>query len=343
MLNIDCSEHQNQKGAKGLAFALATITKKPCRLFNIRQKNTASSHLLKAISQFCNGYIENNSSEELVFYPGNEYKSFLSLNTSPNEDIVFLLQNLLLSSISTRLPIEITVKGGFSDSPLSSGIDYFQKVFLKLLKNFGVKTELNIIKRGYRPEGGAHIKITIQPSNINPILLTERGSLKKILVISGASESLKTKKVAESQLSGVKEVLGKLNLPIEETIKYYQTLCPGNQICLISEFEKTIIGINNIGKWGERAKDLGKEAALKLLAKERANSCIDQQTSVLLLPYLALSCKKSQIKVPEITSEHKEALLLIEKFTNNKHPNSPLQFFNGSFKVKENLISWTPK
>ena len=344
MLNIDCSEYQNQKKVKGLAFALASITKSSCRISNIRQKDTTSSDLcIEAISQLCNGYIENNSSKELVFYPGNEYKNSLSLNTSPSEDVVFLLQNLLLSSTSTRLPIEITIKGGFSDSPLSSGVDYFQKVFLKLLENFGVKTELNIIKRGYRPEGGAHIKITIQPSSINPILLTERGSLKKILVISGASESLKTEKVAESQLSGVKEVLGKLNLPIEETIKYYQTLCPGNQICLVSEFENTIIGINNIGKWGEKAKDLGREATLKLLAKERANSCIDQQVSIQLLPYLALSCKKSQIKVPEITNEHKETLRLIEKFTNNKHSGSPLQSFNGSFKIKESLISWIPK
>ncbi len=344
MLNIDCSEYQNQKRAKGLAFALATITKKPCRISNIRQKNTVSSDLyIEAISQLCNGYIENNSSKELVFYPGNEHKNSLSLNASPNEDILFLTQNLLLSSTSTLFPIEITIKGGFSDSPLSSGIDYFQKVFLKLLKNFGVKAELNIIKRGYRPEGGAHIKITIQPSSISPILLIERGSLKKILVVSGASESLKAEKVAESQLSGVKEVLGKLNLPLEETTKYYQTLCPGNQVCLVSEFKNTIIGINNIGKWGERAKDLGKEAALKLLAKERTNNCIDQQVSIQLLPYLALSCKKSQIKVPEITSEHKETLHLIEKFTNNKHQGSSLQFLSGNFEVKENLINWTPK
>ncbi len=332
-----------------MAFALAVVTKKPCRIFNIKQKNkkvgsTSSPDLyIETISQLCNGYVENNSSQELVFYPGNEYRKSLSLNTSPNENIVLLLQDLLLSLTPTSLPIEITAKGGFSDGFLSSGVDYFQEVFLKLLKSFGIKTELNIIKRGYRPEGGAHIKITIQPSSISPILLTERGSLKKILIISGASDSLKIKRTAESQLSGVKEILGKLNLPIEEKIKYYQTLCPGNQVCLISEFENTIIGVNNIGKWGERAKDLGKEAALKLLNKERTNSCIDQQTSIQLLPYLALSRKKSQIKVPEITNKHEEVIRLIEKFASNEDKDSLPQQFNGIFKIEGNLINWIPK
>ncbi len=349
MLNIDCSKYQNQGRIKRMAFALAAITKKSCRFFNIKQKDKKTENFtsfdlyIEAVSQLCNGYIENSSNQELVFSPGNEYKNSLSLNVSPNENIILLLQDLLLSLVPTRLPIEITIKGGFTDALLFFGIDYFQEVFLKLLKNFGIKTELDIIKRGYRPEGGAHIKIIVHPSNIGPILLTERGSLKKILIISGASESLKIRKVAESQLSGTKEILGKLNLPIEEKIKYYQTLCPGNQICLVSEFENTIIGINNIGKWGERAKDLGKEAALKLLNKERVNSCLDQQISIQLLPYLALSCKKSQIRVSEIINEHKEVIRLIEKFTDNKCESNSLQCFNGNFKIEENLIKWTPK
>ena len=163
MLNINCSEYENQKMIKRMVFALATITKKPCRIFNIKQKNkntTSSDLCIEAISQICSGYVEKNSDQELVFYPGNKYKNSLSLSTPPNEDIVLLLQDLLLSLIPTRFPIEITIKGGFSDALLSPGVDYFQEVFLKLLENFGIKTELNVIKRGYRPEGGAHLKIT---------------------------------------------------------------------------------------------------------------------------------------------------------------------------------------
>ena len=349
MLNIDCSKYENLKEAKRLAFILATMTKSPCRLFNLEEKDKKTERLpgsdlyVEAISQLSNGYIENKSSQELVFYPGNKYKTSLSLNTSPNEDILLLLQALLLSSIPTNVPIEITVKGGFSDTPSSFGVDYFQEVFLKLLKNFGIKTELNVIQRGYRPEGGAHIKITVQPSSINSFVLIERGPLKKILIISGASEILKIEKTAELQLSGVKEILGKLNLPIEEKIKYYQTLCPGNQICLVSEFENTIFGVNNIGKWGERAKELGKEAALKLLSKERANSCLDQQMSIQLLPYLAFSSKKSQIRVSEITNKHRETIRLIESFTKKREEDNASQQLNGNFKIEENLISWIPK
>ena len=128
--------------------------------------------------------------------------------------------------------------------------------------------------------------------------LTERGKLKKISIISGASETLRNKKVAERQIAGVREVLGKLKLPTEEKVEYYLSQSPGSQICLVADFENTIIGTDNLGKLGKRAEDVGKEAALELLKEEKSGACLDKHLSDQILPYLAIIQKKSKITIP---------------------------------------------
>ena len=166
------------------------------------------------------------------------------------------------------------------------------------------------------------------PSKLKPIKLSERGQLQKILIISGASEFLKKKKVAERQLSGTREILGKLKLPIEERVEYYQTDCPGSQICLIAKFENTVIGIDNLGKLGKPAEDVGKEAASEFLKEGERKTCLDKHLADQILPYLALTGKKSEVTVSEITNHCKTNIWVIEKF------------LNGKFEITNNLISW---
>ena len=192
------------------------------------------------------------------------------------------------------------------------------------------KVEIDILKRGYYPEGGAKIGARIYPSKLKALNLTKRGKLEKILIISGASEFLKEKKVAERQLAGAREILGKLKLPLEERAEYYQTQCPGSQICLIAEFENTVIGTNSLGKLGKRAEDVGREAALELLKEEKSMTCLDKHSADQILPYLVLAQGKSQITVSEITNHCKTNMWVIE------------QFGKGKFKIKDNLITWLP-
>ena len=144
-----------------------------------------------------------------------------------------------------------------------------------------------------------------------------------------SSEFLKDKKVSERQLAGVREVLGKLKLPVEEKVEYYQTQCPGSQICLIAEFENTVIGVDNLGKLGKRTEDVGKEAALELLREQKSGACLDKHLADQILPYLVLSSGKNRVTVSEVTNHCKTNVWVIEKFT------------EGKFEVKDNLILWT--
>ena len=333
------------------AVALSAVTKKPCHISNIRAKRPKPGlmpqHLLgiQALAQLCNGQLEGDSlgSEEIKFYPSETYRlqpplhppkrhlDRVSVNIPTAGSITLCLQSLLPVALFAPNAIKIFFEGGGTDVPFSPTLDYFRYVFLKVLGEMGAKVEVNIVRRGYYPEGGAKVEVKIFPAKLKPLNLTERDPLKKISAISGASEFLRDKKVAERQLQGVREILGKLKLPIEEKVEYYPTQCPGSHICLVAEFENTVIGTDNLGKLGKRAEDVGKEAALALLKEQKTGASLDKHLADQILPYLALAPGKSQVIVSEITNHCRTNIWVIEKF------------LKGKIEIKGNLISWLPK
>ena len=318
------------------ATSLSAITKKPCRVFNIRKgrekPGLAPQHLLgiQALAQLCNGNLEGGElgSQEVKFYPGEIEPKDLQIKIETAGSITLVLQTLILPALLAQSQIKISFDGGATDTFFSPTIDHFQYVFLKTLERMGVKAEVNILKRGYYPEGGAKLEVIVYPSKLKPLKLTETGVFKRIVITSGASESLREKKVAERQLAGTREILGKLKLPIEERAKYYPSKCSGSQICLVAEFENTTIGTDNLGKLGKRAEDVGKEAALELLKEQKSQGCLDKHLADQILPYLAIAAGKSQVTVSEITNHCKTNIWVIEKF------------MGGKFQIKDNLVVW---
>jgi len=321
------------------ATALSVVTKQPCHIFNIRRGRAkpglAPQHLLslRALAQLCHGEIEGDElgSQEIKFYPGDIVQGPTTINVKIETagSITLALQALIPPALFAPSPVKIIFEGGATDTFFSPTIDYFQCVFLKVLEKMAGKIEINIVKRGYYPEGGAKVEATVFPTKTKNLNLTKRGQLKQILAISGASKFLQEKKVAERQLAGVREVLGKLKLPTEEKVEYYKTQCPGSQVCLVAVFENTIIGTDNLGKLGKRAEDVGKEAALELLKEQKSQGSLDKHLADQILPYLALAQKKSQVTVSEITDHCKTNIWVIEKF------------IGGKFKIKDNLIVWS--
>jgi len=328
MIEVDGSYLEGDGQILRTAVSLAAVTKQSCRVFDIRkgrpEPGLRPQHLLgiRALNEFAKGNLEGDEldSTEIKFSPGDIEQSLTSLNIKIEtaDSITLVLQALILPALFAPSPVKIVFDGGATDTFFSPTIDYSRYVLMETLRKLGVKMEINILKRGYYPAGGAKVEITVFPAKLKNINLTERGQLKRILAISGAALSLKEKKVAERQLAGVREVLGKLKLPLEEKAEYYQAQSPGSQICLIAEFENTIIGTDNLGKLGKRAEDIGKEAALELLKEQKSQAVLDKHLADQILPYLALAPGKSQVTVSEITNHCKINIWVIEKFVKGK-------------------------
>ena len=320
------------------ACTLSVITKTPCHVFNIRKgrkkPGLMTQHLLgiQALAQLCSGKIEGDllGSEEIKFFPGEIEAKDIHLKIGTAASITLILQTLILPALFSSNPIKIIFDGGATDTFFSPTIDYFRYVFLKILEKMGANVEINIIKRGFFPEGGAKVEVNVLPSKLTNLNLTKRGQLVRIEIMSGASELLKEKQVAERQIAGVIEILGKLKLPMEKNVEYYKTQCPGSQICLVAIFENTVIGADNLGKLGKRAEDVGKEAALEILKEGEFETCLDRYLADQILPYIAITGKRSRLTVSKVTNHCKSSIWVIEKF------------LKGKFEIKENLISWTP-
>lgn len=345
MIEIDGNYLEGGGQILRTATSLAAITKKDCRVFNIRKNRPnpglKPQHLLglRALSQLSGGRVEGDflNSREINLFPDKIKSKELHIKIETAGSITLVLQTLIPPALLAPEPISIFFRGGATDTFFSPTIDYLRYVFLKILEKIGGRVEINIMKRGYYPEGGAEVKVKIYPSGLKTLNLLERGGLKKVLAISGAAEVLQNKKVAERQLAGVREVppfskkYKRGGLPIEERIEYYKTQSPGSQICLTAEFQNTVIGTDNLGKLGKRAEDVGREAALELLEEQKSDSCLDKNLADQILPYMALGQGKSSVRVSKITNHTKTNIWVVEKF------------LNGKFEINDNIITWTPK
>ena len=324
--------------------ALSAIFKKPCHVFNIRagrkpRSGLMTSHLnmVQALARLSQARLEGDflGSPEIKFYPGKIRPQNLQIKIRTAGSITLVLHGLILPALFSNKPVTISFNGGATDTFFSPTIDHFQYVFLKILEKIGAKININIKKRGFYPQGNANLFVEVKPlqtQGLKPICLIKRGELKKVSIISGASENLKKRKVAERQISGAKQILAKLKLPLEEKIEYYSTNSTGSQINIIAQMQNTVFGVDNLGKLGKSAEIVGKQAARDFLKEVKSGACLDKHTADQILPYMALASKKSQVTVSEITSHCKTNIWIIEKFINN-----------GKFEIKDNKIAWLPK
>jgi RNA 3'-phosphate cyclase len=318
------------------ACSLAAVAQKPCRIFNIRQARRQPGlrpqHLasVRALAQLCGARLEGDrvDSGELLFLPERIAAHDLNVKVETAGSITLMLQALLPAVVASRTPMTIEFEGGGTDTARSPTLDYFRQVFLWFLRKMGVEVELDLVRRGYYPRGGAAMRVQVAGRKPSRVELLERGPLKQVTLFSQAAKVLKARRVAERQIEGAFGVLDALGAPVRSNVDYDPSFSAGSSLCIVAEFANTVIGSDSLGARGKLAEEVGKEAAAGFVAQFQGSACLDRHMADQILPYLALAGDRSSASVSEVTTHCRTNMWVIEKF------------LDGRFEVRDNTILW---
>lgn len=161
------------------------------------------------------------TSSEVSFTPNSIGKGRFEGDTKTAGSICLLLQSALPCLIYANESCELDLRGG-TNAANAPQIEYFQNVFTPIAANFGINTEIEILKRGYYPRGGGEVYFKSQPvkGSLNCINLTEFGSLKNIRGRAFVAGHLPIK-IAEAMSNTAKELFSEYSpgTPVDIQVK----------------------------------------------------------------------------------------------------------------------------
>ncbi len=320
MLSIDGSYGEGGGQIVRTAVALSVLTKQPLEIFNIRagrpnpglrpQHYTA----LCCIRDICDAEVEGLSvhSENLRFIPHDIKPGTYVFDVGTAGSMTLVFQACLLSAFHTKAPLIIKLKGG-TDVRWAPSWDYFVHVFLPLISRIGIKTEINLYKRGYYPKGGGDAELTIHPvEQLLPFSADEPQSFTDINGIvhrANLPEHISTR----IRHAAIKTAM-KQNLRSTIQIDAAPSLSSGTGITLWAASGPTILGSTVLGEKSISAETVGETAVNQLIQEIKSGATLDRYAIDQILPYLVLAPKGSACLIREISNHTQTNMWLIKQF-----------------------------
>ncbi|CAG8691409.1 4521_t:CDS:10, partial [Dentiscutata heterogama] len=300
------------------------LTNKPVRIINIRAKRDKPGlrpqHLsgLQLVRDIFNADLQGDKigSEEILFQPNDvdQNKTFIC-DTKTAGSISLLIQIALPPLIfsappqKSKLPLpprtqKAILKGG-TNVEMAPPIDFLIEVFRPIVQRvFGFNFDINVIGRGYYPQGGGEVILSVDPlvkQALKPLYMIDRG---KIVNIKGrVTIANSPKEVATKIISGVTQAFSNASVPELNNIKpdietniVKIASGKGYDILLWAETSSgCIISGNAVSNRGQSPVDVGKRAAEELLRNIKHGGCVDEYLQDQLIIFMAIAEGKSQI------------------------------------------------
>jgi len=346
MIEIDGSIGEGGGALLRTALALSAVGRQPIYIYNIRAKRAkpglAPQHMhgVKALAKLTNANVDGLSlgSTELKFEPRTIGGGKFRVDIGTAGSTTLILQILMPAAAFAKKSVEVEITGG-TDNPLAPPIDFLKNVTLPILRRMGYLGEIECIRRGHYPHGGGIVHARIEPiKRLAAIKLIEPG---KVTLISGVAHCVKlpehiaTRMAHAASMTMIKAGYSKINIKTE----YYEPshdphLGPGTGITLLAETGSgAILGASSLGRLGNPAEQVGREAAESLAKQLRTGCAVDRHLTDQLIPYMALAEGISEITSAEITSHALTNIALIEQILDVNFEVSGQQGQPGRIKV----------
>lgn len=315
MIEIDGSILEGGGQILRMSISLSSIIQKPIRIFNIRAKRKPPGlrmqHIvaIKSVATVVESDVTglHIGSREVMFSPrkirGGSF--FFDIGTAGSTTLV--LQALMPVAAYSPKQVEVEIRGG-TNNQMAPPVEYFQRVFLPVLKNMNFTGTISLIRRGFYPKGGGLIKGQFFPAKaLAPLNLTGN---REVCKITGLSYSCNLPDhITHRMVKEAKNVLERAdfkNVEIEiQSLQAHDKSCSLNQGCGIILFAELNNGIrvaaDSLGEKGKPAEKVGSEAALNLISQLKTKAPVDMHLGDQLIVWTALADGISKIHVSKLT------------------------------------------
>jgi RNA 3'-phosphate cyclase len=329
MIEIDGSEGEGGGQMLRSALALSALTGNAFTMGNIRAKRSnpglAAQHLtaVRGVAGLCAAEVEGAQpgSMRLIFQPGPLEGGKHRLDVGTAGSISLVLQACLLASLRAERETVLEVTGG-TNVRWSPPIDYYELVLLPLLRRLGVVADLEVQQRGFYPEGGGKVRMTIAPSRaLRPLRLIERGGFE------GVEGIVFTQNLPEHVGQRMANAVRKDLIDESPRLRMDRASGPsaGAGVALRAVFADTMLGADGLGERGLPAERVAAAAVQGLKAEMRSAATVDVHAADQILPYLAIASGQSRFIAREMTGHMSTQIELIRRFVevDIKHASLP--------------------
>ncbi|MBD3274841.1 MAG: RNA 3'-phosphate cyclase, partial [Candidatus Marinimicrobia bacterium] len=335
MLEIDGSKKSGSGTIVRDVMALASLTRQPVRLTNIRAARSKPGlrpqHLtsIKAAAELTQGRLSGASinSNTIEFYPGDYITGGdYSWDIQTAGSTTMMAMTLIPIALFAEQESILSIKGGLFQDYAPTAF-YLQKVFLSTLEKLGAHVRMSIVRPGYVPEGGGEIMLHIKPaaSPLNRIELSDQGEIDTIHGIA-LSSHLESAEVSKRMADSCEEVLQKSGYTTDLLIgydskrdPYYDTPALGAGAALAIWAETSsgcIFGADMAGARGRPSEHIGETTAHEFLDDVASGATVDRFMADQIIPYAGLAEGNSTYRFPDFTDHIESRLWLIQKFLN---------------------------
>jgi RNA 3'-terminal phosphate cyclase (ATP)/RNA 3'-terminal phosphate cyclase (GTP) len=317
MIDIDGSSGEGGGQILRAALGLSVVTGKGFRIHSIRanrpKPGLAAQHLagILAVAEASSAALTGAAlgSRELEFVPGKEWKSEVEINVGTAGSISLVLQALMLAAVGKDLKAD--VRGG-TDVRMSPPIGYLQHVLLPLLDRMGFESEVEVLARGFYPEGGGRVSVSL--TSRYPLLPIQLGkaSGRPRIYAEGVTQNLPAHVGDRMAMSFKKYIIASGGA--EARCLESRGLSTGAGLTVWADFGEGLLGADALGERGVPAERVGELAAEKLMALISSGAGVDEHAADHLLPFLALAAGPSSMLVREVTPHMETQMETISLF-----------------------------